>query len=106
KPLEVRYWRVLGCAQYRLGKWDEAREALQKVLQIRSGEGLDWFLLAMIDWRRGDPKEARKWYDKGAGWMEKTRSGDPVLHLMQAEAAALLGVAHQAKPQEKPPPLK
>jgi tetratricopeptide (TPR) repeat protein len=106
EPLSDDYWRILGCAQYRLGKWDEASEALQKVLQIRSGEGLDWFLLAMIDWRRGDYKEARKWYDKAADWMVTNRTGNAEVHLVQAEAAALLGVARPAKKKDESPPKK
>jgi serine/threonine protein kinase/tetratricopeptide (TPR) repeat protein len=105
RPLGWEEWGVLGSALYRAGKWQEAQEALQKAMELgNGGVPSHWFHLAMVHWQRGDPKEARKWYDKAVAWNQKNRSGDVRDYLLRAEAAALLGVANGAKPKEKPEP--
>jgi hypothetical protein len=36
--------------------------------------------------------EARKWYDRAAGWTEKIAPKDEELRRFRAEAAALMGI--------------
>jgi serine/threonine protein kinase/Flp pilus assembly protein TadD len=94
RPSSSDNWGILGSALYRAGKWTEAIEALQKAKQLGNGSAFVWFFLAMSHWQQGDPQEARKCYDKAVS----ARGDDPISNrLLQAEAAALLGVAEKSK---------
>jgi serine/threonine protein kinase/tetratricopeptide (TPR) repeat protein len=85
-------WSAFASALYRVGKWNEAIEAIHHAMELdKGGRSWDLFLLAMAHWQRGDPKEARKCYDKAVAGMKKYPLMDE--RLRQAEAAALLGVA-------------
>ncbi len=63
-------WGYLGQALYRLGKWQESREALQRVIEIRGEKeptvkaGPRWLYLAMTLHRLGKESEAQKIYQK------------------------------------------
>jgi hypothetical protein len=46
----------------------------------------------MAHWRLGNKDEARSWYDKGVGWMDKHASTSESLKRFRNEAAELLGV--------------
>jgi hypothetical protein len=46
----------------------------------------------MVHWRRGSREEARRWYDKAVGWMDKNRPKDEELRAFRTEARALLGI--------------
>jgi hypothetical protein len=46
----------------------------------------------MAYWQSGQRNEARTWYDKAIGWMDKNRPTDPELLRFRAEAAELLGI--------------
>ena len=39
----------------------------------KGGYWFDWFFLAMAHWQLGHKEEARRWYDQGVAWMEKTK---------------------------------
>jgi tetratricopeptide (TPR) repeat protein len=96
-------WGTFASALYRAGKWNEAIEAIHKAIELdNGGRSWDWFLLAMAHWQRGEPKEARKWYDKAVAGMRKYPPMDE--RLRQAEAAALLGVTEQPKAKENVEP--
>jgi tetratricopeptide (TPR) repeat protein len=102
RPSSSDDWGILGSALYRAGKWTEAMEALQKAIELGNGGGrLAWFLQAMAYQQLGDPKEARKCYDKAVS----VPDDDPIYNrLLQTEAAALLGVAEPSKPKERVDP--
>ena len=86
------WWNTLGVAKYRAGDWKAAVEALKKSMEFRSGgDSFDWFFLAMANWQLGNKDEARKWYDKGAGWMHENKKDDEELKRFRAEATDLLG---------------
>jgi serine/threonine protein kinase/tetratricopeptide (TPR) repeat protein len=90
-PTSVFYWRTLGIAQYRAGKWQDAREALAKAMELGGGgESRDWFFLAMALWQQGDRAQARKWYEQARQWMEKNLPQDALLHRFRAEAEEVL----------------
>jgi serine/threonine protein kinase len=90
-PTSVSYWRNLGIAQYRAGKWQDAREALAKAMELGGGgDSRDWFFLAMSHWHQGDRAQARKWYEQARQWMEKSLPQDAWLRRFRAEAEEVL----------------
>ncbi|HKB00959.1 MAG TPA: tetratricopeptide repeat protein, partial [Gemmataceae bacterium] len=91
------YWNTLGVAHYRAGQLNEAVDALQKSLDLGTGGGdryicLDWYFLAMANWKLDRKDEARKWYDRAVEWTAKKGPKDDTLRRYRAEAAALLGI--------------
>ena len=94
-------WTTLGIACYRVGRWRESAEALQKAGELRAGgDGFDWFLLAMAHRQLGDKEQARSWYDRAVQWMEKHQPRNEELIRFRAEAAALLKIADKVKPKQ------
>jgi serine/threonine-protein kinase len=95
-PEEAAYWNTLGAARYRGGDWNGAIGALEKSMALcQGGDSFDWFFLAMARWQLGDKPQARSWYDKAVGWMEKNQPKAEELIRFRAEAAALLEVTEQ-----------
>jgi tetratricopeptide (TPR) repeat protein len=91
EPKQGMWWNTLGAAQYRAGDWAAAIEDLNKAIELRNGgDSFDWFFLAMAHWRLGHTEDARKWYDRAAGWMDRHASKDPELRRFRSEAASLL----------------
>ena len=77
------------------GRWDAAREALEKSLKIQpEGSVSRLFLLAMTQWQLGDLPAAQRHYQQGVDWMEKERPDNKDLRHLRAEAAELLGVKY------------
>jgi tetratricopeptide (TPR) repeat protein len=86
-------WTTLGIGQYRMGRWQESLDALQKAGDLRAGgDSIDWFFQAMARWQLGDQEQARAWYDRAVQRMEKHQRRNEELLRCRAEAAALLGV--------------
>jgi hypothetical protein len=94
KPGPGSYWNTLGVAQYRAGRWQESREALEKSLRIFGGhdEGFNTVFLAMVCWKLGEKEAARKRLDQAVSWMKRNRLGDRELRQFRAEAEELLGI--------------
>ncbi len=83
-------WNTLGVAQYRAGNWQASIDALRKAMGLRrEGNGFDWFFLAMAHRRLGNKGEARGWYGRAVGWMDKNRPKDEGLRRFRGEATAL-----------------
>jgi serine/threonine protein kinase/tetratricopeptide (TPR) repeat protein len=92
-PHQGPYWTTLGMAHGRAGDWKAAAPALDKAMRLRSGgDSREWFYLAMARWHLDDKEQARQWYERAVGWMEKHKPLDEELHRFAAEAAALLGL--------------
>jgi WD40 repeat protein len=72
-PTTWTYWNTLGVVQYRLGKYSEARESLERSLKGSKGEtaGFDLYFLAMCHRRLGDAPKARDCYDQAVRWVEE-----------------------------------
>jgi tetratricopeptide (TPR) repeat protein len=104
---DAAFWNTLGAAQYRAGDHEAAIKTLGKSMELPSGEDArNWFFFAMAHWQLKHTEEARRWYDKGAAWMEKDKSHDEELLRFRAEAADLLGItakppAGKEKPEQK-----
>jgi hypothetical protein len=71
-------------------------------MELREGgDSNDWFFLAMAKWRLDEKDEARKWYDKAVGWMDKYQPKNEELHRYRVEAAELLGIEQPPKDKAK-----
>jgi tetratricopeptide (TPR) repeat protein len=87
---EPAYWNTLGVAQYRVGNWEAAIQALQRSVKLQSnGSSADWFFLAMANWRLGKRAEGRGWYVQAVDWMERNKPDDQELRRFRDEALAL-----------------
>jgi hypothetical protein len=56
-----------------------------------SGDGSDWFFLAMSLWRLGARDQARCWCHRAAAWMEQKGPNDDEPARWRAKAEALIG---------------
>ena len=93
-PRNPACWSALGCAQYRAGHWQAAREALARATELRkSDRGVDLFFLAMAHWQLGDRDKANRTYDQACAWTDKNAPNNKELRAIQGEARALLGRA-------------
>jgi hypothetical protein len=55
------------------------------------GDGLDWAILAMVQWRLGNKEEARRRYEQALPWL--TENGDNRTYgRLRTEVETLLGV--------------
>jgi uncharacterized protein HemY len=81
-------YQAMGMGYYRAGEWTQAIDALAKGNQ----ESETWFFMAMACWQSGDRNQARQCYDKAVRHMETNAPGDVNNRILQAEAAALLGL--------------
>jgi Flp pilus assembly protein TadD len=98
-------WNTLGVALYRHGDLPGAIDALGKSMELGDGgTSFDWFFLAMAHWQLGDKPQARSWYEKAVGWMEKSQPTAEELIRFRAEAAALLGLPEPTAPAKKEVP--
>lgn len=69
-----------------------AIEALQKATElVDRGDAKVRLGLAMAHWQKGDPEQARVWYDWAIGWIERYHPADELLDRLRGEAESLLG---------------
>jgi hypothetical protein len=74
-----------------VGNLDAARTALERSLELRDGgDAYEWFVLAMVLARQGDLNRARELHQKAVRWTRECRYSDYGLHLLDAEATAML----------------
>jgi tetratricopeptide (TPR) repeat protein len=105
EPNTGNTWNTLGVAYFRMGDWEEARNALYRSMELRNeGDSFDWFFLAMIHAHLGRKERAREWYDKASQATQPDRSDYPELYRFQAEAAAALGLPKPDRPEPRPLP--
>jgi tetratricopeptide (TPR) repeat protein len=86
-------WEVLGIALYRAGSYGEARDALQKSLELQ------WlphpptlFTMAEVQWKLGERAQARSYYEQAVERMNSTWPDRPEFKMFKQEAAQLLGI--------------
>ena len=96
-PENGTYSKTLGVALYRVGRYEQALEALRRATALDTAKNggptpTELAFLAMAHWQLGDKPQARSWYDKAVQWMDKNQTKDEELIGFRAEAAALLGV--------------
>ena len=75
-------WLYLGIAQYRLGEWHSALEALHRSMEFSPEDiefhsehySFQWFHLALAHWQLGDKEQARNTYDRAVEAMRDETS--------------------------------
>jgi tetratricopeptide (TPR) repeat protein len=104
EPQASNHWTALGIARYRQSRWQEARTALEKALELgtdswggthRWPDAIDWFFLAMSNWQLGQTDQARQCYGRAVQWMEKAQPWEidiEELARFRTEAENLLAV--------------
>jgi len=103
EPGSAGNWNTLGVAHYRAGDHEAAIKALGKSMELGSGGvAFDWFFFAMAHWQLKHAEEARRWYDKGAAWMEKNKPADDELLRFRDEAEGLIKGPAGQKPKTLP----
>jgi tetratricopeptide (TPR) repeat protein len=104
-------WTALGAAQYREGKWQDARNAFEQALQLdmsgccggtfRWDDAINQFFLAMCCHQLAEPDQARKHYERGVQSMKALKPrGEDVgqLRRIRAETEELLKITTETKP--------
>jgi len=95
-------YATLALAEYRLGHWTESVAANKRSLALKNGgDAINWFILAMAHWQKGDKDQARTWFDKAVVWMKQNAPKDADLRQLWAEAAGLLGQPGLDAPGER-----
>jgi tetratricopeptide (TPR) repeat protein len=93
---EVRaYWHTLGVCHYRAAGWQASIDALARSAELhKGGDGFDWFFLAMAHHKLGHSDEARKWYERAAGWLARN---SPFLEKIPSQAAEIRRFREEAE---------
>ncbi len=93
----VADWGHIAQMQYRTGRFAEARESLEHVIELREDDvpsmesGPRWWYYTMTLAQLGETTQARIYYDQLAQMMAEHPPDDPELYeVLQSEAAALL----------------
>ena len=90
-PSERACRMTLGQAQLRAGQLDASMDTLEKSMQMSKGGGPDdWYFVAMIHARRGQPEEASRWLGRANGWVDKDDRSNARFEQYRAEAEALI----------------
>ncbi|TXT36892.1 MAG: protein kinase family protein [Planctomycetota bacterium] len=92
QPEMAAFHTTLGTAQYRAGKLNDARAELEKSLELKFKEpALNWYLLAAIAHRNGQPDDAKKLFDQAAADHQANHPGDDDHEHLATEVRTLLG---------------
>ena len=87
---------TLGVAQYRVGNWQAAVEALEKAdAMIEEGDREHRMFLAMAHWQLGDKERARELYAQGAAWISEHRENSEKQIGFRAEAEELMKITEE-----------
>jgi tetratricopeptide (TPR) repeat protein len=64
---------TLGVVYYRVNRFEDAKQALEKGIQKNAGHGtaFDWYFLAMVHARQGAPVKARECLDQAERWRKQ-----------------------------------
>jgi tetratricopeptide (TPR) repeat protein len=92
-PTNGAFWNTSGVAQYRVGNYKAAIEALNKSMELRKGgDATDWFFVAMAEWQLGNKPTAYRRYAEAVQWMEMKAPTNAEMIRFRSEAAELLGL--------------
>jgi tetratricopeptide (TPR) repeat protein len=97
-PVHYAVKFTLGAVLYRHGKYREARDAMERSLELGIEHENWWsapcahFFLAMSEWQLGNRTEVRSHFDRGVTLTESTVPDSPLLLRCRDEAARTLGI--------------
>jgi tetratricopeptide (TPR) repeat protein len=98
----LRSFFTLGLAEYRVANYGEARRALERSMELRDGgDAYEWFVMAMVLARQGEPARARRLHEEAVRWMRRFRYSDFELHFLDEEARALIGATDHSQSNNK-----
>ena len=109
RPDSRNVHHTLGVVHYRLGRYEEAIEILQKTIELNEfdigvGTAEELFFLAMAEWQLGNREQARTLYHQGVEWMAQNETlalfTDQFI-VYRFEAAKLMGIPGAPKPKLK-----
>jgi tetratricopeptide (TPR) repeat protein/tRNA A-37 threonylcarbamoyl transferase component Bud32 len=103
EPQSKLYWLTLAVAHYRAGNGNDSLAALRRARELGAAEDLAGLLAAMAHWQMGDREGARRHFGEAVRLMDRDNAPDKQVLRFRAEAAALLGIAEQAKEKEGSP---
>jgi superkiller protein 3 len=93
-PQDEKSLRTLALAEYRERNWNNALAAIEKLTALRNGRtAIDWFILSLVHWRRGDKERARVSFNEAVTRTKPDVAEDTELCQLWTEAAELLGLA-------------
>jgi serine/threonine protein kinase/tetratricopeptide (TPR) repeat protein len=92
------YWNTLGVVRYRASDWaGSVKATLNSMRRYDSRELVDWFVLAMAQWRLGERSRAEQLLIYAERRLSRSSNRDPDLLALRDEARALVGIpAHAA----------
>jgi WD40 repeat protein len=103
-PAEAMYRNTLGLVYYRLGRYRDAVNVLEKNIKTQQGVDLayDLFFLAMSHHKIGEANHARAYFDMAIRWIESSRKDAELAQLeelaaFRAEAEEVLNQDHSAR---------
>jgi tetratricopeptide (TPR) repeat protein len=86
-------WTTYGTALYRAARYEEARDALLKAIEMVGAESpYDQFILSMVSSQLADRRQARMHYDRAVAAMDQNGSDNPIWINYRDEASRLLGI--------------
>lgn len=97
EPANANWINTLGVVYYRLGRFDEAVETLNRSIATDEdgGSAIDFFFLAMSYHQLGQPDKAQENYDKAVEWWDANKPlstmHEKELIAFRAEADVLIG---------------
>ena len=86
------FLNTLALTEYRLGHGTESLAASEQSLALKNGgQAVDWFILALAYWQKGDKDQARSRFDQAIAWTKQNAAKSTSLRELWAEAAERLG---------------
>jgi len=98
-PRDGTFFNTLALTEYRLGHGNESLAASEQSLALKNGgHAVDWFILALAYWQKGDRDQARSRFDQAIAWTKQNAPKSTSLRQLWTEAAELLGQPGPAAP--------
>lgn len=93
-PDSVACWRTLGAANYRLGRWSESINAIERCNTLSTDAGgPEWSFAAMAYWQLGEKEKALHWLDRYKAWMQTQTACSVECQSLLDESEKLLGMS-------------
>ena len=92
RPDRPFYHNTLGVALYYQDRLEDAAAEFERSQELKTSEpAADWFYLAMIRCRLGDPDAANELQEKAQSWFKEHRPNDEELQFILREVVSVVG---------------